>query len=182
MIITLGGLAGAGKSTIKRLLAKSLQLKSYSMGDMRGEMAKARGITIDQLNDIGLNDPSTDNQVDEFQKTLGETQDNFVIDGWMSWYFIPHSQKIFLTVDPDIAAARIFADRHNNPSRSDEPEYADVEDTKKTLAARAAHNDTRYKKWYGASYLDLNNYDLVIDTTNLATEKVLKKILAFVAK
>lgn len=180
MIITLGGLAGAGKSTIKKLLAKELGLKAYSMGDMRGEMAKLRGITIDQLNDIGLNDPTTDSKVDEFQKTLGETQDNFVIDGWMSWYFIPQSKKIFLTVDPNVAAARIFADRKGNPTRTDEPEYASVEDTKQVLAARAAHNDARYQKWYGASYLDLDNYDLVIDTTHLNTDEVLKKILEFV--
>lgn len=179
MIITLGGLPGAGKSTIKNLLAEELGLKAYSMGDMRGEMAKSRGLTIDQLNDIGLIDASTDNEVDEFQKTLGETQDDFVIDGAMSWYFIPHSKKIYLQVDPDVAAARIFADRQNNPNRTDEPEYASVEETKKTLAARAAHNDARYKKWYGASYLDPKNYDLVIDTTNLTTDEVLKKILEF---
>jgi cytidylate kinase len=182
MIITLGGLAGAGKSTIKKLLAEELGLKPYSMGDMRGEMAKARGITIDQLNDIGLNDPTTDSEVDEFQKTLGETQDDFVIDGWMSWYFIPHSKKIFLTVDPDVGATRIFADRQDNPNRTDEPEYSSVEETKKTLADRAASNDARYKKWYGASYLDMKNYDLVIDTTNLSTDEVLNKILEFVAK
>lgn len=182
MIITLGGLAGAGKSTIKQLLAEELGLKSYSMGDMRGEMAKVRGITIDQLNDIGLNDPSTDNEVDEFQKTLGETQDDFIIDGWMGWYFIPQSKKIFLTVDPDIGAARIFADRQDNPKRNDEPEYKSVEETKKTLAARAAHNDARYQKWYGASYLNLNNYDFVIDTSHLTTEEVFQKIMKFIFK
>ncbi len=182
MIITLGGLPGSGKSTLKNLLADHLGLKSYSMGDMRGEMAKAHNLTIDQLNDIGLNNDWTDKQVDKFQQRLGESQDNFIIDGALSWYFIPHSRKIYLTVDPDVAAARIFVDRHNNPNRTDEPEYIDVEDTKKTLAARAAHNDARYKKWYGVSYLDMNNYDLVLDTTSLTTEEVLNKVLAFVAE
>lgn len=182
MIITLGGLPGAGKSTIKNLLADELGIKAYSMGDMRGEMAKSRGLTIDQLNDIGLVDSSTDTEVDEFQKTLGETQDDFVIDGAMSWYFIPQSKKIYLAVDPKVAAERIFADRQDNPHRTDEPEYTSVEATQQTLAARAAHNDTRYQKWYGASYLDPKNYDLVIDTTNLTTDEVLKQILAFVAQ
>lgn len=182
MIITLGGVPGAGKSTIKNLLAARLHLTAYSMGDMRGDMAKARGLTIDQLNDIGLHDPTTDKDVDAFQKQLGETKDDFIIDGAMSWYFIPHSYKIYLDVNPDVGAARIFADRHNNPLRTDEPAYASVEETKAILAARAQHNDVRYKKWYGVSYLDMANYDLVIDTTTLRTEEVLKKILDFIAK
>lgn len=182
MIITLGGLPGAGKSTIKNMLAEELGLKAYSMGDMRGEMAKARGLTIDELNEIGLTDASTDNEVDAFQKTLGETQDDFIIDGAMSWYFLPQSKKIYLAVDPRVAAERIFADRQNNPHRTDEPEYASVEETQKTLAARAAHNDARYQKWYGASYLNPQNYDLVLDTTNLTTDEVLQKILEFVGK
>lgn len=181
MIITLSGLPGAGKSTLKNLLAERLGLKKYSMGDMRGEMAKARGITIDQLNDIGLTDASTDGDVDRFQETLGKTQDNFVIDGAMSWYFIPHSKKIFLKVDPRVGAERIFADRDRNPNRTDEPDYQTVEETQVALAARAAHNDERYKKWYnGASYLTESNYDLVIDTTHLTTEEVLQKIIDFV--
>jgi CMP/dCMP kinase len=182
MIITLGGVPGAGKSTIKNLLATQLDLTAYSMGDMRGEMAKARGLTIDQLNDIGLHDPTTDNDIDAFQKKLGETHDNFIIDGAMSWYFIPQSYKIYLDVDPDVGAARIFADRHGNPLRSDEPAYTSIEETKSMLAARAQHNDLRYKKWYGASYLEMTNYDLVIDTTKLSTHEVLEKILNFIGK
>jgi predicted cytidylate kinase len=181
MIITLGGLPGAGKSTIKNMLASELGLKAYSMGDMRGEMAKSRGLNIDQLNEIGLTDASTDTEVDEFQKTLGEEQDDFVIDGAMSWFFIPHSKKIYLAVDPTVAAERIFADRENNPNRTDEPDYASIEDTVKALAARASQNDARYKKWYGASYLDTKNYDLIIDTTKLSADEVLQQILTFIS-
>lgn len=179
MIITLGGLPGAGKSTIKKLLADELGLKSYSMGDMRGEMAKSRGITIDELNEIGLNDASTDLEIDAFQKTLAESQDDFVIDGAMSWHFIPQSKKIYLAVDPAVAAARIFADRQHNPNRNDEPEYQSVDATQAALAARAAQNDARYHKWYGVSYLDPKNYDLVIDTSHLTSDEVLQQILAF---
>ena len=180
MIITLSGLPGAGKSTIKNLLAERLGLKKYSMGDMRGEMAKARGMTIDQLNELGLTDASTDNDVDRFQETLGKTQDNFVIDGALSWFFIPQSKKIFLDVDPQVAAERIFADRANNPRRDDEPEYQSVEETKQALASRAAHNNARYQKWYGTGYLDKSKFDFVLDTTHLTTEEALEKILNFV--
>ena len=48
MIITLAGLPGAGKTTIKNMLAETLEWKSYSMGDMRGKYAQELGITIDE--------------------------------------------------------------------------------------------------------------------------------------
>ncbi len=180
MIITLSGLPGAGKSTIRDLLAERLNLKKYTMGDIGAEMAKSRGMTIDELLTLGLTDPSIDKQIDELQIELGKKDDNFIIDGLMGWHFMPQSLKIYLKVDPRVAAERIFADRKDNPKRSDEPEYASVEETQKILAARAARNDTRYKQWYGVDYLNEANYDLVIDTTNMALEDVLEQILGFV--
>jgi CMP/dCMP kinase len=180
MIITLSGLPGAGKSTIKNLLAEKLGLKKYSMGDMRGEMAKARGMTIDEFNALGMTEAFTDKDADAFQTKLAETEDNFVIDSWLGWHFIPQSKKIFLDVDPAIAAERIFADRQHNPNRDDEPEYASVEETRKTLADRVAQTHARYQKWYGVDFMDRSHYDLVLDTTKLTTDEVLQKIIDFV--
>lgn len=182
MIITLSGLPGAGKSTIKKMLADHLGYKAYSMGDMRGEMAKARGLTIDALNALGMTEAFTDKDADAFQSELGKNEDDFVIDGWLSWHFIPQSFKVFLTVDPMVGAERIFADRAQNPNRSDEPEYATVEETQKTLQERVAQTDSRYQKWYGLQFLDQSHYDLVIDTSQLTDIEVLQRILSALPK
>ncbi len=182
MIITLSGLPGAGKSTIKNLLAEQLNLKKYSMGDMRGKMAKDRGLTIDELNELGMTEAFTDHDTDAFQKRLGETEDNFVIDSWLGWHFIPHSHKVFLDVDPTVGATRILADRGHNPNRDDEPDYQSIEETQEVLAKRVAQTHTRYQKWYGVDFLDKSHYDLVIDTSNLSTEEVMKQILALISR
>ena len=69
MIISLNGLPGAGKSTVKNIIAQTLNLKSYSMGDIRGKMAIERGMTIDEFNAMGMNESFTDNDVDHYQES-----------------------------------------------------------------------------------------------------------------
>ncbi len=177
MIITIAGLPGAGKSTIKNRLAEHFGLKAYSIGDMRGRMARERGLTIDELNTLGMEQDFTDREVDEFQKKLGETEDDFVIDGWLSWRFIPHSFKIFLTCTPEEAARRIFKDRKVNPHREDEINYPDIETASKVIRERLEQTDARYQKWYGVHFRNQAHYDLVIDTTKTAANQVFAQIV-----
>ncbi|HII15831.1 MAG TPA: AAA family ATPase, partial [Nanoarchaeota archaeon] len=42
MQITIGGVPGAGKSTVAKLIAEKLGYKSYSMGAIRREIAGSR--------------------------------------------------------------------------------------------------------------------------------------------
>ncbi|MCX6741353.1 MAG: AAA family ATPase, partial [Candidatus Parcubacteria bacterium] len=46
MIITLSGKPGSGKTTVAKILAEKLGYKFYSTGDLRGQMAMKRGLTI----------------------------------------------------------------------------------------------------------------------------------------
>ncbi|MBI2099527.1 cytidylate kinase family protein [Candidatus Uhrbacteria bacterium] len=179
MIITISGLPGAGKTTTARLLAERLGYRYYSMGDLRGKMATERGLTIDELNEKAKSDPTSHTAVDEYQKKLGETEVNFIIDGWMSWRFIPDSFKVFMTIDPDEAALRIFEAKKKDPSRSDEPDYTSVEDAKETITRRVEVTRKQFKDLYGVDFTDPANYDAVIDTTGQASanetvEKILK--------
>ena len=96
MIITIAGLAGSGKSTVAKLVAKKLKYKFYSAGDMRGELATREGLTIDQLNDLKAK--WTHAAIDEVVKKIGQNEDNLVFDSWLGWHFIPHSVKFFLKV------------------------------------------------------------------------------------
>ena len=108
MVISITGSPGSGKSTIAKMLATALNVPWYSVGDLRGKMAQERGMTIDELNALGETEAFTDHDVDEYQKKLGESGESFIIDGRLSWHFIPSSLKVFLNVDPTVAATRIF--------------------------------------------------------------------------
>ncbi|MFC1728275.1 cytidylate kinase family protein [Nanoarchaeota archaeon] len=171
MIITISGKPGAGKTTCAKILAERLGSKHYSIGDMRGKLAESKGLTIDGLNE--LDDPNTHREVDEFQEQVGKKENNFVMDGWLSWLFIPHAVNIFFDVDPDVAAKRIFSTERS----ADEPKYKTTEECKKIIEERYNITRAQTMKLYDGADLDNKaNFDFVIDTTNLTQEEVLDKI------
>ena len=171
MIVTISGLPGSGKSTVGRLLAKRLGYKFYSIGDLRGKWATERGMSINELNKLGEREEWTDRKADEYQAELGKKEDHFVIDSRLSFHFIPHSFKVFLTVDLHTGAKRIMKDE-----RQDEPADS-LEGLTKGLESRIRSDDSRYKKLYGLDFQDSTNYDLVIDTTEFSPEEVVSRIM-----
>lgn len=174
MIITISGMPGAGKTTIAKRLSKKLDMPWYSIGEIRGKMAAEHGMTIDEFNKLGEEEEFTDKDVDEYQTKLGNTEDNFIIDGRLSWHFIPHSFKIFLDVDADTAAERIFNDQED---RDDEKTHDTMEEMKEAIATRLESDMKRYRKYYDVNYLDRSHYDLVVDTTDKKPSEIADDIL-----
>jgi len=174
MIVVITGKPGSGKSTIAKVLAKKLGYKHISTGDLRGELATEKGMTIDELNEIGKNEDWTDKEIDNKTKEIGKTQNNLVFDSWLAWNFIPNSIKIFLDVDLEEAAKRIFANQ-----RPDEEHKDSVKKVLEMITNRMHNTVARYKKWYNVDFLDMNNYDLVLDTTQLTPEQIISKLLDF---
>jgi len=177
MIITITGVPGGGKTSAAKVLAKRLGMKFYSAGDILGKMANENGVTIDEL--ISGNDDA-DHEIDGFQKKLGKTEDNIIVEGLIAWYTIPHSFKILVTVDEREGAQRIFEDKKTGLHRSDEPDYSSVEETRKIVATRVARYVAKFKRLYGIdNYFDPSHYDFVLDTTAaLGPEENADKIMA----
>jgi cytidylate kinase len=168
MIISITGGPGTGKTSVGKLLAERLGYNFYSVGDLRGKMALERGMTIDELNAQSESDPQSDTTVDDYQRALGTKEDNFVIEGRLSWHFIPHSFKVFLTCDLKKAAERIFhARKHDIEGRADEAVYTSVEEAEQAILHRIASDTLRYQKYYSLDYRDPSHYDLVVDTTHI---------------
>ncbi len=168
MIITISGVPGSGKTSVGKIIAEKLGYPFYSVGALRGRMAMEKGMTLDEFNALGETDSSTDTMADDYQKKLGSKEDNFVIEGRLSWYFMPKSFKIFLDCAPAEAAKRILASKSERP---DEKVSSDLAEVQKTLEARQASDVRRYQKIYGIDYLDKGHYDLVLDTTPLGSAK-----------
>jgi len=172
MIITISGMPGSGKSTVGKILAERLGYKFYSMGDLRGKMAMDRGMTIDELNELGRDEDWTDREADEYQIELAKKEDNFVIDGRVSFYFIPSSFKIFLTADLSEASRRVFQNQ-----RPDEEKVNTVQELEKRMRNRIKQDDFRYKKYYDVDFQNQSNFDLVLDTTKSNIEGTVDKIM-----
>ncbi len=180
MIISISGASGSGKSTVAEKLAKKLKWPHYYIGQIRRELAKEHGMTLAEYNKFGESDPSTDVEVDEYQKKLGRKKDNFIIQGRTSWHFIPHSLKIYLDVDKKIAARRIFKELKGRHSRNEDKNLKTVADVLKSQQTRIRSDKKRYKKYYQIDVYNKKNYDFVLNTTSLNKRQVFAKIYGFV--
>jgi cytidylate kinase len=176
MIISLTGTIGSGKSTIAQLLAAKLGWPRYYMGALRREAAKKRGLTLAEYNLLGETDIQTDQEVDRYQETMGKTQDNFIIEGRTSWYFIPQSFKIYLDVKPEEGARRVFGSLQKKNDRNEDKELKSVEDVKDSMVKRLASDSRRYEKYYNIDVNDLSHFDYYLDTTPLTPEQVFQAV------
>ena len=171
MIITISGKAGSGKSTVTREVAKKLNLKHHSIGDLMRQIAKERNISLIELSREAEKDYSVDKELDKKQIELKE-QDNFVIDGRLTAFFIPNADiKVFLDCSDEVRAERILkAGREDEKSKH-------IDDSIERIKQREESERKRYKKLYNIDYYDKKLYDLIIDTTNLSIKEVVEKIM-----
>ncbi len=184
MIITISGHPGSGKTTVAKMLIDSLKLKHYYMGGIRRQIAKERGMTIEEFNKLGETDPSTDKVVDDFLVKLGKEEDNFIAEGRTAAYFIPNSIKIFMDVDMRVGAERILKDLTEKGMQGvrNEKIGLGVDDQERLLRERVESDRLRYQKYYGIDITDKSRYDLWVDTSDMTPEQVADKIIAFVKK
>lgn len=182
MIISISGFHGSGKSTIAEMLAKKLNWPRYYMGGLRREAAQKRGLTLAEYNKLGEEDPSTDLEVDNYQKKLGEEKDNFIIEGRTSWFFIPHSLKIYLDVNKETGAERIFQHLKKENNRNEGKNLKTLQDVSKSVEERYLSDKKRYKKYFNIDVYNKENYDYYLDTSDLEIQEVFDKVLSFVSK
>lgn len=175
MIITISGKAGSGKSTIAKIIAKKLRLKHYSSGDFMRKIAEEHKLTLIELSKLAETKKWVDKELDNRQIKLGKKEDDFIIDGRLSWHFIPKSIKIYLDVTPEIAAKRIYSDKENRSSEG----FTTFKDLIKKIKQRTNSEKKRYKQYYNLDYHNKKHYDLVIDTSKVDIDNVVKKIIDF---
>jgi predicted cytidylate kinase len=180
MIISINGTPGSGKSTIAKKIALALGYTHYYMGAIRRDTARKKGMTLAEYNAFGEIHPETDLEVDEYLKKLGSTTDNFVIESRTSWYLLPQSIKIFITVDPKIGATRVYKELQTSNHRNEDQVLDSISEVLKSHKNRMASDKLRYKKYYNIDYADPKNFDFIIDTTNLTPDEVLNKTLNFI--
>jgi CMP/dCMP kinase len=176
MKITITGTAGSGKSTVAKTLAKKLGYKHFSIGDFQRELAKEHNMTILEWGRHEATDKKYDLMVDERQIKFGHENDNFVIDSWLGAKFIPDSFKVFLDADIDTRVKRRLIQKRSEES------FSEHEETKKSILERQKVNRERWVKYYHFDYEDKKNYNMIIDTTNLSIEEIIKKILKDIRK
>lgn len=175
MHITLTGNLGSGKSTICKILKETYGFEIYSTGTVQRKIAKERGISVLEMNELMCKDHSYDHLIDDTTARISrENPDkNIVFDSRLAWNFVEKSFKVFLSVSIDVAGKRVFADT----TRGQVETYRSLEDCKENLRARAANEDKRYEDIYGIHYFDFSNYDLILDSSHCTPEILAETIV-----
>jgi len=169
-IVTLSGDIGGGKSSVARILAGRLNFQLISAGAIQREIATAMGLTTLQLNERSAKDRSVDDRIDSHTQRLGETGNQIIVDSRLAWHFIPSAFKVFLSVDAEVGAGRVF-----DASRSDE-KHSSLADALENNRLRTQLETTRFLALYGIALRDYSNYDLVVDTSFVSPEQVAEVI------
>ena len=115
-IITIAGANGSGKSSTAKKIAPELHFKHLSSGDLMRQIAKENNITLEELSKIAEKENWVDEKLDNYVKEAGR-EEKIVIDSRLAFHFIPDSFKVYLDLDPKIAAQRMIGDMKNNPAR-----------------------------------------------------------------
>jgi len=117
-----------------------------------------------------------DLKVDDLLKDLYQSEEKLAIDSRMAWHWMPGSFKVFLVLDPDTAAERIF--NHLRQEGRTSEDARSVQEVRNSIERRFASEQKRYAGLYGVNPTDPLNFDIVINTRHNDLKTVTAMLLA----
>ena len=179
MIIAISGNPGSGKSTVAKKLAKKLGWPRFYMGKIRRLKAKAMDLTLAEYNKLGEKNPVTDVEVDNYLKKIAKQHKNCILESRTAWHFFPKSIKIFIDVNEKIGAERVLAELKKHNKRNEDKKLSTLKAVLISHRQRKQSDNKRYKKYYNLKIFNKNNYDFILNTTNLNKKQVFEKIYGY---
>jgi cytidylate kinase len=151
MILTVGGFAGSGTTTLCRAIAQHFTLTHVYAGQIFRDMAAQRGLTVQEFSEMAETDETIDLYIDQEQKK--RAVDGSVVEGRITAYLVDATVKIWLKAPLSVRSQRI--------SRR---EQISAEESLQKIKAREASEKQRYLQYYQIDVDDLTVYDLILNT------------------
>ena len=172
IVVCISGMAGTGKSTLSKRLAKKYKLKYYSGGDALKELAKDQGYNSSSRgwweSPEGLSFLEKREENFSFDKAVDDKlldyaqQGHVLLDSWTMPWLLKTGFKIWLVASVEKRAERI-AKRDKIP----------IDEALRVLKEKEARTKAIYKKLYGFTLgEDFEPFNLVLDTDVLNAEGV----------
>lgn len=169
LVITIDGPSGAGKGTLANFIAEKLDIKCYSAGDFFRQIAKDKGISVEELSEQA--DRETDVKVDKRTLEKGLNEDCLIESRIASWVLGDFSDlSIYVKADLEERAKRIYSDLEEE-NREREQEVEDLDGAIEKVRKRDKDDKERYKEYYDIDIGNIQFYDLVINNTDLSVER-----------
>jgi cytidylate kinase len=170
LTITVSGLTCSGKTTGAKAIAEYFGLEYHSSGSIFREIAKKKGIPIEEFVKIRSNeiDIEADRQTLKLA-IIGNVVLDGRLTGWVAGKWA--NVKIFYDVPFEIRAKR-YAER----------EGIDINTAIKKVHEIDEANEKKYKSLYGIDLSDLSIYDIIIDNSNWSLEEAKKRSIEIIEK
>jgi radical S-adenosyl methionine domain-containing protein 2 len=170
--ISISGLAGSGKSTVGKLLAKRLNYNFESIGNYSRDLAlREFGMTINEFQEYCKAHPEMDKKIDDYFIQNCSLKSNLIIDYRLAFHFLNDCFHVFLTVSDEVAAYRI---QQANDRTSEKEGNADIA---MMIKKRNATMRDRFSQIYNADFADQKNYHLVLNTDKLTPDELVERII-----
>ncbi|MDD1763393.1 MAG: AAA family ATPase [Methanobacteriaceae archaeon] len=153
MIITIGGLAGTGTSTVANILSQKMGIPYLSAGDIFRQMAAEKGMDVLDFSKFAEGNTDIDREIDQRQAQAARESENLILEGRLSAYFVEAQLKTWLTAPLEIRSVRIS-------HREDKP----VELVREEILTREKSEAKRYQEIHNLDIGDMEVYDLIINT------------------
>jgi len=172
IIICISGMAGSGKTTVAKRLAKHYGLKYYSGGDALKAVAAEMGYkttdedwweTAEGIRFLGqrLGNLEIDREVDE-RLLKWANQGGVILDSWAMPWLLKNGFKIWLEASEKLRAQRLA-----------ERDGLSLEEALRALRDKESKTKAIYKKLYGFSIgEDFDPFQLVLDVNLLSKDEV----------
>ena len=160
MIITIGGLAGTGTTTLAQVLSEKLNVPYISAGFIFREMAAERGMSVLEFSEFAEGNDEIDKEIDKRQAEKAKSTDNLILEGRLSAFFVDNADlRICLMTPFDVRSKRIA-----------EREDKSVDVAKSEIIIREESEVLRYKEIHNIDISNMEIYDLIINTDSFDPE------------
>jgi cytidylate kinase len=153
VLLTISGPSGSGKTTVANGLSQRLGFAHISAGEVFRELARERALSLEQLSKLAEKDPEIDQMVDTRQAELAQSHENVIVDGRLSGWVLKGDVAVWLKAPLEVRAERIAR-------REDKDRAIALRETRTRDSSEAA----RYLAFYNIDTVNLDIYDLIIDT------------------
>ena len=167
MIITIGGLAGTGTTTLAEVLSEKLNVPYISAGFIFRELAAERGMTVLEFGEFAEGNDDIDKEIDKRQAEKAKLAENLIVEGRLSAFFVDNADlKLWLMTPFEVRSKRIA-------KREDKP----VDVAKVEIITREKSEALRYKVIHNIDISNMDIYDLIVNTDSFDPESISEIII-----